>query len=161
MFGHGAENKRSNIRILNMAEEPGSSSPNSVGKLLKEALKMDKDVLVDRSHRALQTKRADGKPHAIIAKLHYHQDCVEILRQAREAGPLQYNGSAILIFPDFPPSVARARSAFNEVRKLLRGRDGVRFGILHPARLRITHKGTERQFQDAAEAMAYVKANII
>lgn len=152
--------RRSNIRILNVAEETGSSSPASVSKLIKEALKMDKDVLIDRSHRTLQPKRPDGKPRAIIAKLHYHQDCVEILRRAREAGPLQYNGATILVFPDYPPSVARARSAFNEVRKLLRGRDNVRYGIMHPARLRITHNGTEKMFQDAAEAMAYVKANI-
>lgn len=153
--------RRSNVRILNVAEETGSSSPSSVSKLLKGALKMDKDVLVDRSHRTTQPKRPDGKPRAIIAKLHYYQDCVEVLRRAREAGPLQYNGATIFVFPDYPPSVARARSAFNEVRKLLRGRDNIRYGILHPARLRITHNGTEKQFQDAAEAMEYVKTNII
>lgn len=153
--------RRSNIRILNVAEETGSSSPASVSKLIKEILKMDKDVLIDRSHRALQRRRSDGKPRAIIAKTHYYQDCVEILRRAREAGPLQYNGATILIFPDYPPSVARARSAFNEVKKLLRERDNVRYGILHPARLRITHNGTEKMFQDATEAMVYVKANIL
>ncbi len=153
--------RRSNIRILNVAEEAGSCSPASVSKLIRETLKMDKEVLIDRSHRTPQPKRSDGKPRAIIAKLHYCQDCVEILRRAREAGPLQYNGATIFIFPDYPPSIARARSAFNEVRKLLRGQDNVRYGILHPARLRITHNGTEKRFQDAAEAMAYVKANIL
>lgn len=100
-------------------------------------------------------------PEHIIAKVHYHQDCVEILRRAREAGTLQYNGVTILVFPDYPPSVAQARSAFNEVRKLLRGRDNVRYGIMHPARLHIKHNGTEKLFQDTTEAMAYVKANII
>ncbi|KAI3372201.1 hypothetical protein L3Q82_007045 [Scortum barcoo] len=82
-------------------------------------------------------------------------DCIEILRRAREAAPLQYNGATIFMFPDYPPSVTRARSAFNEIRKLLRGRDSIRYGILHPARLCITHNGTEKLFQDAAEAMAY------
>jgi len=153
--------RRSNIRILNVAEEDGSSTPSSVSRLIKKVLKMDKDVLIDRSHRTLQAKRMDGKPRAIIAKLHYYQDCVEILRLARESGPLQHNGSTILIFPDYPPSVARARSAFNEVRKLLRGREGVRYGLLHPARFRITYNGTDKQFQDATEAMTYVKNNIL
>ncbi len=153
--------RRSNIRILNVAEEAGSCSPASVSKLIKKTLKMDKEVLTDRSHRTPQPKRSDGKPRAIIAKVHYYQDCVEILRWAREAGPLQYNGATIFMLPDYPPSVARARSAFNEVRKLLRGQDNVRYGILHPARLRITHNGTEKLFQDAAEVMAYVKANIL
>ena len=113
--------RRSNVRILNVAEDPDSSSPAFVSKLIKETLKMDKEVLIDRSHWALQPKRPDGKPRVIIVRLHYYQDCVEILLRTREAGPLKYNGSTISVFPDYPPSVARARSAFNEVRKLLRG----------------------------------------
>lgn len=153
--------RRSNIRILNIAEGPGSSSPASVSKLLREALHLDKDLVIDRSHRSLQPKHPSGKPRAIIAKLHYYQDCADILRKARETGPLQLNGTPILIFPDYPPSVAQARSAFNDVRKLLRGRDGVRYGMYYPARFRITHHGTEKQFQDSVEAMAYIKANIL
>ena len=105
--------------------------------------------------------KSGGKPRAIIANLHYHQDCIEILRRAREAGPLQYNGATIFVFPDCPPSVARARAAFKEVRRLLQGRDNIRYDIMHPARLRITYNGTEKLFQEAAEAMAHVKANII
>ncbi|KAI2645987.1 LINE-1 retrotransposable element ORF1 protein [Labeo rohita] len=122
--------RRSNIRILNVAEESGSCTPTSVSKLLKDTLKMNKEVLIDRSHRTLQAKRADGKPRAIIAKKHYYQDCVEILCGVRETGPLHYKGSTILIFPDSPPSVAHARSAFKEVRKLLRGREGVCYGTI-------------------------------
>lgn len=55
-------------------------------------------------------KRSDSKPQAIIAKLQYYQDCVEILRRAREAGPLQYNEATIFMFPDYPPSIACVRS---------------------------------------------------
>lgn len=60
--------RRSNIRILNVAEETGSSSPAAVSKLIKVALKMDKDVLIDRSHRTHQPKRSDGKPRAYYCK---------------------------------------------------------------------------------------------
>ncbi|KAJ8399562.1 hypothetical protein AAFF_G00409730 [Aldrovandia affinis] len=93
--------RRSNIRILNVAEGPGSASPTAVSKLLREALHLDKDLVIDRSHRSLQPKHPSGKPRAIIAKLHYYQDCADILRRARETGPLQFNGTAILIFPDY------------------------------------------------------------
>uniref|UniRef100_A0AAR2JW36 L1 transposable element RRM domain-containing protein n=1 Tax=Pygocentrus nattereri TaxID=42514 RepID=A0AAR2JW36_PYGNA len=153
--------RRSNIRILNVTEGPGSSSPAAVSKLLKEALRLEKEVVVDRSHRGLQLRQQGGKPRAIVAQLHYYQDCVDILRRAREAGSLQYNGTKIFIFPDYPPSVARARSAFNEVKNILRGQKGTRFGMFYPARLRITHNGTEKEFQDPAEAMAYVRANMV
>lgn len=151
--------RRSNIRIVNVPEE-SSCAPVSVSRLLKDVLEMDKDVLIDRSHRTLQGRRADGKPRAIIAKLHYYQDCGDLLRRARDAGPLRYNGSTIFIFPDYPPIVARARLAFNDVKKLLRGREGVRYGLLHPARLRITHKGTEKFSEDPAKAKMYVEENM-
>lgn len=152
--------RRSNVRILNVAEGPGSCSPSAVSKLLQEALHLDKDPMVDRSHRSLQPRQPGAKPRVIIARLHYYQDCANILRKARETGPLTFNGTTILIFPDYPPSVAHARSTFNDVKKLLRGRDGVRYGMYYPAKFRITYNGTERQFQDPAEAMVYVKAYI-
>ncbi|KAL7852416.1 hypothetical protein SRHO_G00182010 [Serrasalmus rhombeus] len=56
--------------------------------------------------------------------------------------------------------VACTRSAFNEVKNILRGQKGTRFGMFYPARLRITHNGTKKEFQDPAEAMAYVRANM-
>lgn len=153
--------RRSNIRILNVPETAGSSTPAAVSKLLKEALGLDKEILVDRSHRGLQARGRDGKPRVIVAKIHYHQDCVDILSRARESGPLRWKGTEILIFPDYPPSVVQARSAYNEVRRLLRGRSGVKYGLLYPARLRITHNGTEKWFQNPDDAMAYVKTKIL
>lgn len=153
--------RRSNIRIMGVPEGPDSSSTTAVSALLREALGMDKDVIVDRSHRSLAPRRPGGNPRAIIAKLHYYQDCVEILRRARTQAPLRFNGQPIAIFPDFTTSVARARAAFTEVRKLLREQEGVRFGIRFPARLCITHNGEEKEFLDAAKAMEYVKEHII
>ncbi|XP_036932812.1 uncharacterized protein LOC119007325 isoform X2 [Acanthopagrus latus] len=108
--------RRSNIRILNVPETPESSTPTAVSKLLKEALKLDKDVLIDRSHRGLQPRSQDGRPRVIVAKVHYYQDCADILRRARESGPLRFRGTDISIFPDYPPSVVQARSAFSEVK---------------------------------------------
>lgn len=153
--------RRSNIRIINVPETPGSSTPIAVSKLLREALKMDKDVLIDQSHRGLQPRGQEGKPRVIVAKLHYYQDCMDILRRAREFGPLRFKDTDIYIFPDYPPNVVQARSAFSEVRRLLRGRDGVKYGLLYPARLRITFNGAEKRFQNPEEAMTYVKTKIM
>lgn len=151
--------RRCNIRIVGVAETSGSCSTASVSKLLRDVLQLDRDVLVDRSHRSLAPRRSDGKPRAIIAKLHYYQDCVEVLTRTR--APLRLNGDPIAIFPDYTASVAKARAAFTEVRRLLRNCPGVRYGILFPARLRITHKGEEKEFTDAGKAMGYVKQCVI
>lgn len=154
--------RRSNIRILNVPEEAGAGAPSFVTQLLKDVFNLDKDVIVDRSHRTPQPAKAKGKPRAIIAKLHYHQDCVDILSRARRAGDgLRYGALPISIFPDYPPSVAKARSAFNDVKQLLKGRADVRYGVMHPAKLRITFNGVKKDFLDPNQAMSYVKSNII
>lgn len=138
--------RRSNIRILNVPETPGSSTPAAISKLHREALKMDKYVSIDRSHRGPQPRSQDSRPRIIVAKIHYYQHCVDILHRAREFGPLRFNGTDISIFLDYPLSVVQARSAFNEVRRLLCGRDSVKYNLLYPARLRIMHNETEKQF---------------
>ena len=65
------------------------------------------------------------------------------------------------IFPDYTSSVAKARAAFTDVRKMLRGRRGVRYGFLYPARLRISYKNEEKEFLDPREALEYVRKEII
>lgn len=153
--------RRCNVRILGVPETPDSSSTASVAKLLMEVLQLEKEPLIDRSHRGPGPAKPGGKPRVIIAKLHYYHECAEVLRRARTRGQLRFNGEPITIFPDYTASVSKARAAFTEVRKLLRDRQGVRFGLLFPARLRITHDGHDKQFIDPEKAMAYVKRNII
>lgn len=151
--------RRNNIRIVGVKEGPGSCSTTSVSKLLREALNLDKDILVDRSHRGMGQNK-HGKPRVIVARLHYYQDCLNVLRRARERAPLRYQGEQISIFPDYTETVAKARAAFNNVRNILRGRRDVRYGILFPARLRISYKGDDKEFLNPDEAMTYVKHTI-
>lgn len=150
--------RRCNIHILGVAEEPGASCPASVSKLLKEVLHLEKDVLIDRSHRGLTPRKPNGKPRVVIAKLHYYQDCVDVLRRAREHGPLRHRGQPIAIIPDYTAKVAKACAAFNDVRNLLRGKRGVCYGILFPARFRISYNGDTREFRDPEKAMTYVRS---
>uniref|UniRef100_A0A3P9KMM2 L1 transposable element RRM domain-containing protein n=1 Tax=Oryzias latipes TaxID=8090 RepID=A0A3P9KMM2_ORYLA len=154
--------RRCNIRIVGVAERPESSSPDEVSKMLRQALQLERDIRVDRSHRVpAPRKNGDERPRVIIAKLHYDGDAVDILKRAREKAPLTYNGKRISIFPDYTASVAKARAAFTDVRKALHGRSGVWFGLLYPARLRITYKNNSKDFCDPVKAMEYVEKEII
>uniref|UniRef100_A0A3B5QJB9 L1 transposable element RRM domain-containing protein n=1 Tax=Xiphophorus maculatus TaxID=8083 RepID=A0A3B5QJB9_XIPMA len=150
--------RRGNIRIVGVEEQPNSAEPKEVSKMIREALQMDRDVKVDRSHRtAALTKPGDGeRPRVIIAKLHYDGDAADILRRARDKAPLTYQGKRIAIFPDYTTSVAKARAAFSDARKTLRGRSDVRFGLLYPARLKITYKEDSKEFRDPVKAMYYI-----
>ncbi len=92
--------RRGNIRITGVDEKPGSSSTTAVSKLLKEILQMDKAPQVDRSHRSLAPRRPGGRPRVIIAKMHYYQECMDILKRARERALLSYDGQSVAIYPD-------------------------------------------------------------
>lgn len=148
--------RRGNIRIAGVAETTGSSSTTVVSKLLKEVLQMDRDLRVDRSHHSLAPRKPGGRPRVIIAKMHHFQDCIDILRRAREGAPLRFNGEPVGVYLDYTTSVARARAAFNDVKKVLRGRQEVRYGLLFPARLCITYKDLDQEFVDPAKAMEFV-----
>ena len=122
---------------------------------------MDRDIKIDRSHLSLVQWKPGDKPRVIIAKLHYDGDAAEVLRRARDRAPLSYSRRRVAIFPDYTSSVAKARAAFTDVRKMLRGRQGVRYGLLYPARLRISYKNEEKEFLDPREALEYVRKEII
>lgn len=53
--------RRCSVRLMNIAETPGSSTPASVSKLFKEVLGMETEILIDRLHRETQLKQPGGK----------------------------------------------------------------------------------------------------
>lgn len=148
--------RRSNILIAGVAETTGSSSTAAVSKLLKEVLQMERDLRADWSHRSLAPWKPGGRPRVKMAKMHHFQDCIDILRRAREGAPLRFNGEPVAIYPDYTASVARARAAFSDVKKVLCGRQGIRYGVLFPARLYITYKDLDQEFVDPVKAMEFV-----
>lgn len=152
--------RRGNIRVVGLVEQPNSSSPAELSRIIKQVLQWDRDVKIDRSHRGAPRKPGDDRPRVIIAKMHYDGDAVDILRRAREKAPLMYNGKRISIFQDYTTGVAKARSAFSDARKALQGRRDVRFGLFYPARFRITFKNDTKEFTDPAKAMVYIQNTI-
>ncbi len=153
-----SRSRRNNVRIVGVPEGPDTCTTTAVAALLKEAFNLVKEPLLDRSHRTLQPKPKPGdRPRAIVCRFHYHSDCVDILCRARELRQIKIRDLTISVFPDHTAKIARARAAFNEVRRQLRGIDGARYGLMHPARLRITYNGVEKDFVSAEEASDYVK----
>ncbi|KAF4092787.1 hypothetical protein AMELA_G00025050, partial [Ameiurus melas] len=83
-----------------------------------------------------------------------------ILRRERELQQIKVRDLIISVFPNYTVKIARARATFNEVQRQLCGIEGARYGILHPARLRITYNGVQKDFISAEEAGDYVKLSI-
>lgn len=146
---------------MGVTKQPGSSSPLAVSKLIKEVLQLDREVLIQCSHWSLTQRTPGNKPRVIIAKLHNKGDAMDILRKVRDrGGQLNYNGNPIAIFLN-TANVARARAAFTVARKMLRGKPGVRYGLLYPARFCISNNNKEREFMDASKAMVYIILHIL
>lgn len=155
--------RRDNCRLIGVEEGFGNIRPEkAVAELLKEALALDYTPTLDRAHRSLQPRPKDGDaPRPIIVKFHYFQEKVDVLRKAMGAGPITRNGKRFYIYPDYSATVRKKRSAFTEVRRLLRRCTGVKYGLLYPATLKITTPaGEQMSFEDPIKARHYVETNL-
>ncbi|KAK7896625.1 hypothetical protein WMY93_021950 [Mugilogobius chulae] len=156
--------RRCNIRILGLKEqfEAGTQPVTSVAKLLQEVLGMDAVPTLDRAHRSLQPVPPKGqRPPPFVVKFHCYQEKLEVLRRAARNGPLFYHGDKILIFPDLPPTVAKRGGSFKKVKELLRGLQGVKYGMLYPVKLRVSSPLGERVFTDPGAAKDYVTKHLV
>ena len=152
--------KRQNIRIVGVPEgkENGQRVSDFVAKMLQAALDLEETPLLDRAHRALRTHPGDdAPPRHLIARIHYCHTMEEILRKVSSKRSLKLGDDRIQIFRDLPQAVVKRRAAFTPARNLLRDQPGVKFGLLYPAKLRVTHNGTELMFTDPNEARRYAQ----
>lgn len=138
-----ARSRRNNIRLVGIPDD-FSTSPTAT-------------AISSRAHRTLQPKPRPGeRPRPIVARLHYHMDCVDILHRARAQQRIKIGDMSFSIFPDHTPRTARARAAFNDVRRQLHEIPGIRFGLLYPARLQVTHNSAE--FKSPEEASTFIRS---
>lgn len=148
--------RRQNIKILGLPEKVERGSPTAfVTDLLPKLLgteRFPRGIKVDRAHRI---GPPGNRPRIMIARIHHDTVKDEILRVARNEGPLNYDGQRISIFPDITPEVMKDRREFDAVRVKLR-EAGIRHGFLFPARLIFTHAGHTNIFDSPKEAATYV-----
>uniref|UniRef100_A0AAX7UGL5 L1 transposable element RRM domain-containing protein n=1 Tax=Astatotilapia calliptera TaxID=8154 RepID=A0AAX7UGL5_ASTCA len=147
--------RRNNIRLVGIPEGLESSNPREfISHLLQDLLKLNEAPLLDRVHRSLGSKPREGTPpRPLLIRVHYFHVKEQLLRLAGANSPLLYQGRRISIFPDFTPAVAKKRSQFTGVKRLLHSCPGIKFGLFYPAELRVTlPDGVIRKFTDPASA---------
>ncbi|TRY71238.1 hypothetical protein DNTS_014984 [Danionella cerebrum] len=81
--------------------------------------------------------------------------------KAIQAKQLKFQDKNVHVFPDFPPEIAKKRAAYYDVKRLLRPRSDVKYGLRGLTGLRITYNNAENIFDSPAEAMTFVKHCII
>lgn len=148
--------RRDNLRIYGIPEgNEGSDMIGFVDKLMKNALDLpaDRDLGIDRAHRALSQRRNDpqAKPRSIIVKFGSYRTKEEILRSAWQKKQIFYNDIRFYVDHDFPIEVLKKRSEYTEAKKVLREKR-IKFQTPYPARMRVFYEDGTRVFQDASEA---------
>lgn len=117
----------------------------------------DKPVVIDRAHRTLQPKPAEGpKPRTIIARVHFAQDKEKILHICRQRRSLEYGGKRVFVFPDYTSDVMEKRRSFKEVQQVLREKN-IQHHLRFPARLQVHHQGQVKVFSSPAEANIFIE----
>ncbi|KAK1900600.1 LINE-1 retrotransposable element ORF1 protein [Dissostichus eleginoides] len=151
---------RNNIHMIGVPEGKEGKRPREfISQLLTDLLSLEQKPLIDRCHRSLRQRPSDGQPpRPFILRLHYYHAVEDILRKAAGSGNLIYQGKRIQLFPDYPPTVVNRRREFTPAREILRNKPGVRYGLLYPARLIVTH-GDQQQhsFTDPKAALDYAR----
>lgn len=154
--------RRSNLRLINMPEKvEKDNAVTFLEKWLPEVLgpgTFPSPPIIERAHRLPSRAQYGGaaSPRVIIMKFLNFQDQVRVLRAARAKGKVLYRDQEVKFFPDISAELHRQRRRFDGVKQQLRVLN-IRFGIIYPAKLRLTINGQVREFENPAEAEKFVQ----
>lgn len=160
-----SRSRSQNLRILGIPENSeGPRITDFMTDFFAGTLGMnvkDGPELLDRAHR-LASRPVSGPnapPRPMIVRVHHFRVKQHILQLAREKGPLSFRGHPVHIFPDFTTEVASRRASFNNVKQKLRAAN-IRYGLLFPARLRVTFNGGRYSFTTPEDAEKFYVGTI-
>lgn len=155
--------RRSNLRIVNVPEgsENGRDPKQFMADLLMETAGREvfaSPPLIDRAHRTGPVpERGSTKSRSFIVCFHSYSDKDKMLRWAMKH-KLKFRNVSLRVYQD-SASLAKQRAAFNDIKQELY-RKRVRFGLLHPARLRVAFEGETVYFDTPDEARAFYARRI-
>lgn len=157
-----SRSKRHNIRVVGLPEGlEGKNAREFMTNLLSELLgdSLTEPPELDRAHRSLRPRpHAEESPRPLIIRFHRYIVKETVMSWAKSHKDMSYKGHKIKIYEDFSTEVAKKRAAFNKVKSLLYQK-GVRFGMLYPARLRVSRNGVERIFDSPEAAETFYHQN--
>ena len=156
--------RRANLRILHIPEgsEDGKDPVKFMSELLMQV--MGPDVFtappeLERAHRSPTFRSGQGKPpRTFLVCFSRFQQKEAALRWARNH-ELRYGGTVIRMFHDHSAALAKKRAAFNGIKQALYQKN-VRFHLIYPARLRVTHGDDVLTFDSPDEAQRFYDQRI-
>lgn len=151
--------RRNNLRLINLPEgAEGRVAAAFLESWLPEVFGADSfpyPVFVERAHR-LQGRQDRNIPRALIMRFLNFKDKERVIRAARAKGKVMFKEQEVKFFQDVSRETHIKRKRFDEVKQQLKALN-VQYGILHPARLRVTHAGRSQIFDTPEDAAAFVR----
>lgn len=141
--------RRSNLRLVGLPEKSeGSNMCAFIEGLLSKVLNdtFSSTPVIERAHRVGQVNpNCPTTSRAIVMKFLNYQDKEKALRAARKMKELRYEGQRISLFPDLSAETRQRQRQFDGVKAQLRGME-IRYGMLYPAHLIVTHSDQRHIF---------------
>ncbi|KAI7800009.1 putative LINE-1 type transposase domain-containing protein 1-like [Triplophysa rosa] len=153
--------RRSNLRLVNLPEKvenPDAAAflekwlPETLGTAIFPA-----PPIIERAHRLpgrTQSNRS-SLPRVLIMKFLNFQDKVRVMQAARAKGKIMYGDQEVKFFPDLSAELLRQRRHFYGVKQRLRALN-ITYGLIYPARLRVTMDGQTRMFDNPTDAERFL-----
>ncbi len=153
--------RRSNLRLVNLPEKV--ENPDAVAfleKWLPVALGPETfptPPIIERAHRLPgRPQSSRSSPRVLIMKFLNFQDKTRVMRAVRAKGRVMYGEQEIKVFPDLSAEVLRQRRRFDGVKQRLRSMNII-YGLIYPAKLRLTVDGQTREFEDPPDAEKFIQ----
>lgn len=152
--------RRSNLRLVGLPEKtegPDMCSflENWLPKVLGDTL--TPTPVIERAHRVGQANTSrSSAPRPIVIKFLNYKDRENTLRAARRQREVRYDNQRVSFFPDLSTETRQRQRLFDGVKTRLRVLN-IRYGLLYPAHLVVTHDGKRLVFKSVAEAEDFLR----
>lgn len=155
-----ARSRRNNLRLVGLPEgvegrDPCSFLENWIPQTLNN-IELQSPAVLERAHRIGPLRNNIAPPRTLIMKFLNYKDKMAVISAARAKGVIKYQGQQVRFYPDLAAGIQQQRKQFDLVRKELRTL-GIRHGIMHPARLVLTHEGRTHIFKTPQEAQDFIR----
>ncbi|KAE8295999.1 hypothetical protein D5F01_LYC04748 [Larimichthys crocea] len=152
--------RRSNLRLIGLPEKTeGSDMCSFLENWLPKVFGDDlaSTPVIERAHRVGQVNSGrSSAPRPIVMKFLNYKDRENTLRAARKQKEVRYGNQRVSFFPDLSAETRQRQRQFDGVKARFRAMD-IRYGLLYPAHLVVTHNAERLIFKSVKEAEDFLR----
>lgn len=152
-----SRSRRSNLRLIGLPEKAeGTDACTFLERWIPEALGMERTLNLERAHRIGVRKDTNAPPRTMIMLFQSYKEKMLVVNAARAKKQVLFKDQPVRFYPDLSAEVHKQQKRFDNARLKLR-EIGIRYGMLFPARLLVTHGGQTRTFGSPSEVEKFIE----